>query len=397
MNTGGAPRRVVAALGTAQTLAWASSYYLPAVLAAPVATDLGVSRVFFFGAFSAALLLMGLVGPVIGRHIDAHGGRNVLVASNLVLAAGLVALASAQGPVSLSLAWVVLGAGMALGLYETAFAALAHLYGARARLPITGITLIAGFASTVGWPLTAALEHALGWRGACLCWAALHLVLGLPLNALWLPRRAAANAADAAPDRAPEPVADIEPTARAGRRVMIIVGGVFAAVSYVSTAMAAHLPGLLQATGASAAVAIAAASLVGPAQVAARFAEFAVARRFAPHPLGPARVAAALHPVGVGMLALAGGAGLGAPAFALLHGAGNGMMTIARGTLPLALFGAEGYGFRQGAISAASRVVQAAAPVSFGLLLDAGGAPAALALSAGLSLAALLALFALRR
>jgi MFS family permease len=397
MTAAGAPRRVVVALGTAQTLAWASSYYLPAVLAEPVAAGIGVSRVFFFGAFSAALLLMGMVGPAIGRHIDTHGGRGVLVASNLVLAAGLVALASAQGPASLALAWVVLGAGMALGLYETAFATLAHLYGARARLPITGITLMAGFASTIGWPLTAALEHAFGWRGACLCWAALHLVLGAPLNALGLPRRAAGRATDAGSATPPIPGAQPDAPAHAGRRSMIVVAGVFAAVSYVSTAMAAHLPGLLQATGASAAVAIAAAALIGPAQVAARFAEFAVARRFAPHPLAPARVAAALHPVGVGLLALVGGSGIGAVAFALLHGAGNGMMTIARGTLPLALFGAEGYGFRQGAISAASRIVQAAAPVSFGLLLDAGGAPAALALSAGLSLAALLALFALRR
>jgi MFS family permease len=428
MSATDAPRRVVIALGAAQTLAWASSYYLPAVLADPVAASLGVSRVWFFGAFSAALLLMGMLGPALGRHIDAHGGRRTLMTSNGVLAAGLVALAAAQGPVSLALAWVALGAGMALGLYETAFATLAHLYGARARLPITGITLMAGFASTLGWPLTAALEHAMGWRGACLVWAALHLVIGLPLNAL-LPRRAAhggettggsahrgaatggaarggvatetadvaiaAGAPVASGATAPDVV--VAATVRAGRRAMVIVAAVFAAVSYVSTAMAAHLPRLLQETGATAAVAIAAASLVGPAQVAARFVEFAIARRFAPHPLAPARVAAALHPVGAGLLALIGGAGIGAPAFALLHGAGNGMMTIARGTLPLALFGAEGYGFRQGAISAASRIVQAAAPVSFGLLLDAGGAPAALALSAGLSLAALVALFALRR
>ena len=139
----------------------------------------GVSRVWFFGAFSAALLLMGMLGPAIGRHIDTHGGRERAGGVERACSPpGSSRSAAAQGPVSLALAWVVLGAGMALGLYETAFATLAHLYGARARLPITGITLMAGFASTVGWPLTAALEHAIGWRGACLagrhctwCWA----------------------------------------------------------------------------------------------------------------------------------------------------------------------------------------------------------------------------------
>lgn len=385
--------RVVLAVGTAQTLAWASSYYLPAVLADPIAETLGLSRSWVFGAFSIALMLMAVVGPAIGRHIDGRGGRRVLVASALVLPAGLVLLAGAQGPISLVLAWVVLGLGMALGLYETAFAALAHLYGREARGPITGITLMAGFASTIGWPATAALAHAAGWRAACLAWAIVHLVVTLPCYLAGLPRRAVSDADAGDDDEAPDRTA---PTRPPPRYAMALLGITFAIVAFVSTAMAAHLPRLLQASGAGVAAAIAAAALVGPAQVAARFMEYLSMHRWQPHPVIAARVAAGLHPLAAGLLALVGGAGFMAPLFALLHGAGNGLLTIARGTLPLALFGPVGYGFRQGTIGAGARLAQAASPLAFGILLDDGSVGLALAVSGGLSFVALLALLALR-
>src|SRR5438132_4835301 len=178
----------VAVIGTTQTLAWASSYYLPAILADPIAAGLGIPKALFFGFFSGSLLLQAALGPMIGKAIDRHGGRDVLVSSNLVLAAGLVWLALARGPVGLAGAWVVLGVGMALGLYDSAFATLTALYGLEARASITGITLIAGFASTIGWPLSALLEESFGWRGACLGWAALNLFVCLPMNRLMIPR-----------------------------------------------------------------------------------------------------------------------------------------------------------------------------------------------------------------
>src|SRR5271168_3126286 len=179
---------VVAALGTAQTLAWGSSYYLPAILADPIAAGLGLSRTVVFGIFSGALLVSAFLGPAVGRAIDQHGGRGVLAISNLVLAVGLVLLGMAQGIATLTIAWAFLGVGMAMGLYDPAFATLTGLYGRAARGPITGITLIAGFASTIGWPLSALLEASFGWRGACLVWAALNLLIGLPLNRLLIPR-----------------------------------------------------------------------------------------------------------------------------------------------------------------------------------------------------------------
>jgi predicted MFS family arabinose efflux permease len=370
----------VAALGTTQTLAWASSYYLPAILAGPIAAGLHVSKSLFFGFFSVSLLLQAALGPAIGRAIDRRGGRGVLMLSNLVLAAGLVWLGLAGGPIALAGAWVVLGFGMALGLYDPAFAALTALYGREARSAITGITLIAGFASTVGWPLSAWLDGAFGWRGACFGWAALNLVVCLPVNRFLIPKPAGAAATIAAQSAAPAPT-----------NSMVVLGFVFGAVGFVTGAMAAHLPHLLEMAGASTTAAIAAAALMGPAQVVARLFEFGVLKRL--HPLVSTRIALVLHPLGAALLGL-----FGAPAaagFAMLHGGGNGLLTISRGTLPLALYGPVGYGRRTGIIVAPARVTTAAAPLLFGLLTSRFGL-GALVVSSGLSLAAFAALAWLR-
>ena len=371
----------VAALGVTQTLAWGSSYYLPAILADPIAAGLGVSKSLFFGFFSASLLLQAALGPTIGKVIDRHGGRSVLMLSNLVLGAGLAGLALAHGPVGLAGAWAVLGIGMALGLYDAGFATLTALYGREARGPITGITLIAGFASTVGWPLSALLNDYLGWRGACLGWAALNILVCLPINRLLIPLPA-----PSAPG-----VAVRETTAPPPANGMAVLAFVFGAVGFVTGAMAAHLPRLLEMSGATTTAAIFAASLMGPAQVAARLFEFGVLKRL--HPLVSTRLALMMHPLGAAILGA-----VGAPAaagFALLHGAGNGLLTISRGTVPLALFGPAGYGLRIGIIAAPARVTTAVAPLLFGLMLNAMG-PGALVVSGGLSLAALASLALLR-
>ena len=179
---------VVAALGTTQTIAWASSYYLPAILGAPIASALHLPTSVFFGLFSGALLLSAAVGPSVVRLIDRYGGRYLLTASNLVIAAGLLILAGAHSVTGLVIAWTVLGVAIGMGLYDSAFAALSSLYGREARSAITGITLIAGFASTIGWPLTAVFLHESGWRTACLIWAGLNILLAAPLNWLTIPR-----------------------------------------------------------------------------------------------------------------------------------------------------------------------------------------------------------------
>ncbi len=375
-------------LGTAQTLAWASSYYLPALLAGAMAAELGMATTEVWLGFSLALGVSALLGPVSGRAIDHHGGRRVLSLVSLLFAAGLLTLAVAPNPATLFMGWLLLGVAMGCGLYDAAFSTLVRLQGGQARSAITGITLLAGFASTVGWPFTAWLAHTWGWREACATWAVLHLVLGLPLNAS-LPQ-----GRDAEPQRqtAPGPlqVAAAAPTPPP-RGVAWALAYVFAATWFVSTAMAAHLPQLLMAHGASLSAAVATAALVGPAQVAGRLVEYGLMQRW--HPLWSARVAALAHPLGaITWLALGP---VASPVFVVLHGTGNGILTIAKGTLPLALFGPHGYGQRQGWIMAPSRLAQALAPLLFGACVARWGA-GAMWVSTALGLSALAVLSSLK-
>jgi len=373
---------LILALGTTQTLAWASSYYIPAILADPIARDLGISSNWVFAAFSASLVLSALLGPRIGRQIDLVGGRSVLAISNLTLAAGLVLLGLASSIPVLVAAWLVLGIGMTCGLYDAAFGALGRIYGDTARRAITGITLMAGFASTIGWPLTAlGLEH-IGWRNTCFAWALAHVLIGLPLNLLMIPRIESATAATGAAIKPQIPI----------DRTMALLAFAFAAAWTVTGAMAAHLPRILEATGATPLQAVAAGALIGPAQVAARIVEASFLSRF--HPLVSTRLACITHPIGAAIVALVGGGA--ASAFAIFHGTGNGILTIARGTLPLSIFGPTNYAYRLGVIGAPARLAQAAAPLAFGVLIDVMG-DKILIVSSALSLSALLALFLVRK
>jgi len=395
------PRQgVVLRLGSAQTLAWASSFYLPALLARPIGAELGLPTSALFAALSGALLISAAVSPLAGRWIDRHGGRTVLLCSSALLSAGLLTLAFCQGLVGLVMAWALLGLGMGLGLYDAAFATLVRLFDSQSRQLITGITLVGGFASTVGWPLTAWMESQWGWRGACMGWALLHVLLGAPLNAS-LPKvfkpasgpagvgsgplSAAAISPATDPDLAPQDAAAVaaaEPgppapiRAQAAslapaqrRRLMGLLALIFTLMGFVSASVATHLPGILQAAGASLAVAVGLAALAGPSQVVARMLEWGALQRL--NPLWTARAASMGHPLAaIVMLAL------GAPAallFVVLHGLGNGLLTIVRGTLPLALFGAQGYGSRQGWIALPGRVVGALSPWLFGLALERWG------------------------
>jgi MFS family permease len=370
-------------LGSTQTLAWASSYYLPAILADRIAHDTGVSTDWLFGTFSVALVISAILGPRVGRMIDRGGGNAVLAGSNLLFATGLVLLQLSHSLAMLQTAWLVLGIGMGLGLYDAAFAVLGRIYGINARGAITGITLIAGFASTIGWPLTAWGASTIGWRETCLAWAALHVLVGLPLNYWLLPRPAAAATAEKPTVEARVPI----------DRTMILLAFAFAAAWIVTAGMAAHFPRILEATGASPAQAIAAGALIGPAQVAARLLEAGPLARL--HPLISARLATLTHPIGAALLFVAGG-GVASSAFAVLHGSGNGIITIARGTLPLALFGPENYGYRLGLLGMPSRFLSALAPLGFAILIDRFGT-GVLIVSGSLSLAACGALCLLRR
>jgi predicted MFS family arabinose efflux permease len=371
---------ITAAIGTTQTLAWASSYYLPAVLADSITHELDIATSTFFAAFSTSLVVSAVIGPKIGRTIDRLGGRGVLLLSNMFIASGLVALAVTNGISMLWFAWLLLGVGMGLGLYDAAFATLGRVFGLQARFAITIVTLIAGFASTVGWPLTAWGAMTIGWRETCLAWAAAHILIGMPINSL-LPSLSVESSQ----------TTTVQHPKIAWDRKMLLVAFAMASAWMVTAAMAAHLPRLLQTAGATPAGAVTAAVLIGPAQVAARLIEAGALSRY--HPLVGARLAALAHPLAAMLLGAVGPSA--SIAFAVLHGAGNGILTIARGTVPLALFGHKNYGYRLGLLGAPARIAQATAPLLFGILVEAVGA-SALFVSAGLSVGALVALLILQ-
>ncbi|WP_312528058.1 MFS transporter [Comamonas sp.] len=354
-------------LGLGQMLSWGSAFYLPAILAGAMGESLGIPPSRIFAAFSLALLMMALTGPVAGRLIDRWGGRPLLMATNLLFALGLVLLSQVQTHVQLFAVWLLLGLAMGAGLYEAAFATSVRLYGKAARGSIVGITLFGGFASTLSWPLTTWLLHGWGWREACLVWAGVQLLVLLPLHAS-LPRAPARAGADAVVPPTGLPAAPAVPAAalRGQWLSLVLLALTFAAIWFIGTSMMSHLPRLLMVSGASATAAVAAAALVGPAQVASRIADYAFLRRA--HPLWSARIAVTAYPLAALLLAVFGAPG--AWAYALAFGLGNGIMTVVIGTLPLAMFGAQGYGQRQGLLMVPARMTQASAPFLFGLALE---------------------------
>lgn len=354
-------RRLAISLGVVQLLSWATSFYVPAVIVGTAAAELGASTALLMGGFSWALLITGLSAPRIGRWIGRHGGRGVLAASTLVLALGLALLAAAQGPAGWFLAWSVLGIGMALGLYDAAFATAGTLLGQGVAPAITGISLLGGFASTLGWPTGTALLDVVGWRGTLLVYAAIQLLVNLPLILWAVPR-----ADPVATARATAVAADAGPIGL--RRLMLLcMGSFFTLRWFITSALAAHVLPLMSGLNLTTSQAMAAAMLIGPGQVIGRLLEWGLASRIGV--LWRARLGALLFPLGA--LLLLTGSPYGAFGFTLLYGMSNGILTINRGTLPMLVFGPQGYAALLGWLAMPVVLAQAAAPTLAAPIIEA--------------------------
>ena len=356
---------VVTALGITQILAWGSSYYLPAVLAGPIAADTGWPLAGVIGGLSVGLLTAGLISPAVGRAINLSGGRRVMALSSVLLGSGLAGIGLSQSLPMFLVAWLVVGLGMGAGLYDAAFATLGRLYGRDARRSITALTLFGGFASTVCWPLSALMLEHLGWRGACLVYAAIQICLALPLHWRVLPElEGHGHALQAGRVRA-----ELR-TPLAGRRLatFLLLATTISLGSGISSMLSVHLLTILQAQGMALATAVALGALVGPSQVAARSVEMLFGSRY--HPIWTKLAATTLVTTGVALLFV------GVPILAVplvLYGAGIGIESIARGTLPLAIFDADIYAALMGRIAMPSLVFQAVSPSIGAMLLDHGG------------------------
>jgi MFS family permease len=384
----------ITALGIAQILGWGTSFYFPAVLAPPIVADTGWALAWVVSGTSIGLLVAGLIAPKVGAIIDRRGGRPVLAVSSLLQAAGLCCIGLAPNLPMFLLGWIVLGGGMGTGLYDAVFAALGKLYGRDARTAITNLTLFGGFASTVCWPLSAFLAENFGWRGACLVYAALHLIVSLPLQMAVMPPLSKVPS-----DLPGDATADASAIKGAPLRheglILLLIASILTIAGAIGSIVIVHMMIFLQERGASFALAVTLGTLFGPAQVGARVVERMFGASY--HPVWTMIASCVL--MLAGLIMLVGGTPL-LWLTILIYGGGYGIMWIARGTLPLALFGPERYATLMGRLAFPSLIAQALAPSAGALLIERHGADATMAVLTGfaaLNVALIAVLWALCR
>jgi hypothetical protein len=384
------PWRAVPVLGVTQILSWGTIFYTPVLIVPLIAAERGWSISFAMGGFSIGLLAAGLSAPYVGRSIDRFGGHVVMTIGSLIGAFGLVLISHVAGRVSYYAVWVVLGVAMAANLYDSAFATLGRIFGAGARAPITALTLAGGFASTASWPTTHFLLEVIGWHGTYLVYAALLAFISAPLHAVALPRRRF-DVDLVAHGNAPPPASVMPPYGLP----FILVATAFASYAFVPSGLSAHLLAIFARTGIDSETVVWIGALFGPAQVGARLIEFTFGRNL--HPLWVARIALSVLLSAFVMLALLGTSVPVAAAFALMFGGANGLVTITRGAVPLAMFGATGYGRLMGRLAGPFLLVQAAAPLVMAFVVDRASDPAALALAASFAASALICFILIKR
>jgi predicted MFS family arabinose efflux permease len=353
-----------AALGTTQILLWGGSYFLMAVIADAVVATTGWSRAWVVGALSIAILVSGLPAPFVGRLIRRYGGRSVLIAGSLILAIGLAIVGVATSLSVFLLGWAVIGIGMAACLYDPLFSTIGQTFGGAARSALTQITLVSGFAITLCWPVSHFLVQMVGWRATCLVYAAVAILCVIPLFAWAIPSHAK-TAGAAVPAAEQQLIADATKTIETAPRGLYRLGASFTVASMIMTGISVELLMVLQLEGLSAEHAVALSTLIGPSQVVARALEGMFSKRA--HPYWSLLASAICVLTGLVLLAMV-------PSFAwlaiILYGAGNGMRTIVRGTLPLAMYGRHEYAIVMGRLARPPLIGQAATPLAAGLLIQ---------------------------
>lgn len=364
---------VVTALGVTQILAWGSSYYLLTVLAAPIGRETGWSVAWVVGALSIGLLIEGLAAPFVGDAIERYGGRWILAASSAFLALGLAGLALAPSLPFYVASWVVMGFGMGAGLYDAAFSTLGRLYGLEARRLITLLTLFGGFASTVCWPLTALLADEVGWRGACLFYAVVQVSICLPLHLFLVPHEEQRDKRNST--RGALHSSGIDRQGADRRAAFLLLAVAFAITSSIAAIVSVHLVAILDGRNIAVGAAVALGALLGPSQVAARIVELALGRHH--HPIWAMAGSSALIALGI-LLLWADAPFVGAAI--VFYGGGMGIRSIVRGTMPLAVLGAEGYASLMGRLALPSLLAGAASPFVAAIVLERFGVESMLGL-----------------
>ena len=351
--------RLTIRLGITQIVGWGSGFYLPAILAVPISQDLGISTESFFWAFTLSLLVSGLLGPRVGKAIDRYGGRKVLPIGTLSFAAGLAILALSINFPMLVVGWILIGIGASMGNYDAAFATAVNFFAEKSNKVIAGITVFAGFSSTISWPLTTLMLQQFGWREAVWLWVLLHLLVNLPLH-MTIPKSEMREVTDLT-----GPIRKLVRNKFRLDLLVVIFAVMFALEGFIVSSVNTTLPFLLTELGASSGIALLAATILGPSQVLARVLMVALDRWLTP--MRVAFISIVAHPLGVVLVLLFGVDAL--IPFVILHGIGVGLNPFIRGSLPLLFFGADHYGQRQGYIMMLSKIISALSPTLLTLLV----------------------------
>ena len=355
--------KLIAVMGFTQILAWSSTLYLPTVLASLIAKDTGWSLTLVIAGLSWGFIVTGICSPKVGRFIEQFGGRKALSISSIFFAIGLLCLGLSSHLLVYYFAWTMLGIGMAFGLYDAAFSTLGRLLGQDAKTAIVGVTLLGGLASTIGWALIVFFEGLYGWRISCFILALFHLLLGLPLHYFLLPREEQSTETHA------KELNNQTTVHKEGNRLFMLVAIILTVQSFVVATISVHLLSMLKTIGFSVSTALAIGMMIGPAQIIARLLELSLFKNL--HPSWSSRVGVLFSFFGIiflftdgYVLALLGAA---------LYGVGNGILTIIRGTLPLALFGQEGYATRMGLLGRPIMIALAFGPLISAFILEKWG------------------------
>jgi len=361
----------VCSLGIHQITAWGTSYYCLGVLAVSIGVDTGWSLSMIYFGFTVSLLTMGLVSTWVGRAIDYYGARTVMTIGTFLVSVGLFALSLVRSEETYLAVWSFIGLGMRMCLYDAAFTALVQVVPSRARPAISYLTLFGAFASSVFWVLGHFLNEAYGWRQTLVLFAAINLFICLPLGWFGLVRRETSGSGVHTSNADPRALSGPPLQGRLRSVAIALFALIMSLNAIVFGVVTVQLVPLIEAAGMTTAVAVWISSTKGFAQFAGRIVEIFFGRNL--HVITVARVAIGVLPISFLLLLFAGGHFQAILTFTLLMGASQGVITIVRGSVPLVLFGAVGYGTVLGLIATPILIVNAASPTLLALVVDRWG------------------------
>lgn len=389
LKSGSGLAGVLVVLAITQLSGW-GTIGLPAVVGRDLAADLGMSLPAVFAGSSVLYITMGLCAPWLAKSFVRHGARKVMMAGTVVAVPGFVLMAFARDPIVYFSAWIILGIAGSATLSTGAYIMLNEIAGRKAKSAIGGLMLVTGLSSSIFWPTTAFLRDHFGWRGTCLVYAAVMLVLNLPLYALLAPRKKVVA------EESGEPIKAAPPPAIARSTFGLVVAAI-TMNAFVNFGISAILIELLRAEGMAASQALAFGSMLGVIQVSARGLDFLGGARWDGITTGI--VAGTALPVAMLLLMTSEGATWAVAIFILLYGAGSGAMAVARATIPLVFYDQAEFTKAMSMIALPVNLASAISPpLLVGLLTQFGGrGPLALTLVFSCATVLILVLLGRRR